>query len=145
MKSSIQKQLFFIITGLLSGTILVFLFINNLFLEKYYFLDTERKVHKMYEIINLAGREERLGEESTIEEIRNFSLRNNISTLVINENSEAVMFSAFNNGEELYRRLVGYVLGIHSQVTGENQFPETGQVFIYKDNYKNHHRFQNNV
>jgi len=112
MKGSIQKQLAFMVIGLLAFTILLCIFIKNTFLDQYYQKDTEHKVEQMYELLNNAGNKGTLEEESALENIRWFAFRNNMNVLLINTNSEEVLFAAFNNGNELSRKLMGYVLGI---------------------------------
>lgn len=133
MRNSIQKQLAFVTIALLSLTIILCIFVNNTFLDQVYQEDTEHKVRQMYELLNSAGNNNKLEDEDMLENIRQYVFRNNLNVLIINANSEQVLVAAFNNGNELSRKLMGYVLGIEyddgRQMPYDKYKPEINEVF----------------
>ena len=63
MKYSIRKQFAYIFIGLMAGTILLCWFINNTFLERYYFHNKQTVVMDAYNQMNAAAQKGRISSE----------------------------------------------------------------------------------
>ncbi len=111
LKSSLRRQLAAITIGLLVGTILACWFINNTFLESYYEREKADVVQAAYQRLNEAAVSDRLGSEDFAQEMGRYAFASNINVEVIDVNSRIVYAAVFNNGEELSKRLLWYIIG----------------------------------
>lgn len=113
MKYSIRKQFAGIFIGLLAGTILLCWFVNNTFLEKYYLSNKEKMLYSAYETINSLVSGEELGMEQA-QKLYDMCMKNNISVVVINADSQMVYWAAISEKEikEMAGKLFGYQTGI---------------------------------
>ena len=111
LKSSLRRQLAAITIGLLVGTILACWFINNTFLESYYEREKADVVQAAYQRLNEAAVSDRLGSEDFAQEMGRYAFASNINVEVIDVNSRIVYAAVFNNGEELSKRLLRYIIG----------------------------------
>ncbi len=111
MKKSIRIQFVMVTIALLAGTIVLSFLVNNIFLEDYYILQKNRVVQQAYEKINEAAVNGTLETVEFQEEMRDYAFRYDTNAIVINSNSEVVLVASFD-GEELNRRLLGYIFRV---------------------------------
>lgn len=93
MRYSIRKQFACIVFGLMAGTILLCWFINNTFLERYYFHNKRQVVTGAYAQLNEAARNGQIGTDDFDMRLQKLSARYNISVLVMDEDSETIRVS----------------------------------------------------
>ena len=87
MRYSIRKQFACIFIGLMAGTILLCWFINNTFLEKYYFHNKQTVVMDAYKQMNAAAQKGSISSDDFDIHLQQLSARYNISILVLDEDS----------------------------------------------------------
>ena len=137
LKSSLRRQLAAITIGLLVGTILACWFINNTFLESYYEREKADVVQAAYQRLNEAAVSDRLGSEDFAQEMGRYAFASNINVEVIDVNSRIVYAAVFNNGEELSKRLLRYIIGYSVDSTFGEELsegvPAPNTVFKYVD------------
>ncbi|MCM1117746.1 MAG: HAMP domain-containing histidine kinase [bacterium] len=137
MKRSIRRQLAAVTIGLLVSTILLCLFINNTFLERYYEMEKADVVKEAYLRLNEAAASDSFSSESFQQEMGRFAFVSNINVEVIDINSLVVYAAVFNNGQELSDRLVKYIIGytINSRFSEEltDDVPVPGTIFKFLD------------
>lgn len=109
-KTSIKKQFSLIFIGLMAGTILLCLLANNLFLVKYYMKSKEKVIFDAYETIREAANGDSYGSEVFITELDDICRSYNITVYIMDANSR-IKYVSFNGGQELEKRLMGYVFG----------------------------------
>ncbi len=93
MRYSIRKQFACIVIGLMAGTILLCWFINNTFLERFYFHNKRQVVMGAYGQLNEAAQNGQIGSEDFDMRLQQLSARYNISVLVVDEDSETIRVS----------------------------------------------------
>lgn len=93
MRYSIRKQFACIFIGLMAGTILLCWFINNTFLEKYYFHNKQTVVMDAYKQMNAAAQKGSINSDDFDIHLQQLSARYNISILVLDEDSETIRVS----------------------------------------------------
>ena len=93
MKYSIRKQFAYIFIGLMAGTILLCWFINNTFLERYYFHNKQTVVMDAYNQMNAAAQKGSISSDDFDIHLQQLSARYNISILVLDEDSETIRVS----------------------------------------------------
>ena len=137
LKSSLRRQLAAITIGLLVGTILACWLINNTFLESYYEREKADVVQAAYQRLNEAAVSDRLGSEDFAQEMGRYAFASNINVEVIDVNSRIVYAAVFNNGEELSKRLLRYIIGYSVDSTFGEELsegvPAPNTVFKYVD------------
>lgn len=109
-KTSIRKQFSLIFIGLMAGTILLCLLANNLFLERYYRKSKEKVIFAAYETIREAANGDSYGSEAFITELDAVCRSYNITVYIMDANSR-IKYVSSNGGQELEKRLMGYVFG----------------------------------
>ncbi len=105
MRHSIKKQFAFIFIGLMAGTILVCLLVNNIFLEDYYLQNKQKALLQAYEKINLASVEGDIRTDDFDIELRKICGRYNISVIVMDADSQTLKSSG-NDVDILGRQLL---------------------------------------
>lgn len=109
-KTSIRKQFSLIFIGLMAGTILLCLLANNLFLVQYYMKSKEKVIFDAYETIRAAANSDSYGSEAFRTELDDVCRSYNITVYIMDANSR-IKYVSFNGGQELEKRLMGYVFG----------------------------------
>lgn len=109
-KNSIRTQFACIFIGLMAGTVLVCLFINNVFLGQYYISSKTDIIFGAYESIREAANSDSYGTQAFQEQIEDVCISNNITIYIMDANSRSVYMSR-NGGQELEKRLIGYLFG----------------------------------
>lgn len=109
-KTSIRKQFSLIFIGLMAGTILMCLLANNLFLVQYYMKSKEKVIFDAYETIRAAANSDSYGSESFKKELDDICRSYNITVYIMDANSR-IKYVSFNGGQELEKRLLGYIFG----------------------------------
>lgn len=107
---SIRKQFSLIFIGLMTGTILLCWLVNALFLVQYYKKSKEKVIFDAYKTIRSAANSDSYGSEGFVLELNDVCRNNNIAVCIMDANSQMKYVSA-NGGQELEKRLVGYVFG----------------------------------
>ncbi len=104
MRHSIKKQVAFTFMGLMAGTLLVCMLLNNFLLPKYYEEKREKAVLKTYELLEQAADGGYLGAEDFKIELEKISGRYNIMGAVQDMNGN--MVGTFGNDVEVLRGLL---------------------------------------
>lgn len=129
MKYSIRSQMIAIFVGVLACMLLGLLVINMNFLEPYYIQNKQTEFVKMYEELKKALDNNTIEEEEETENIRQIAEKNNMSFLILNEDSQSVITNVHDK-EMLNKQLAGYLL---------NQTQKSGKVL---DSTKHYQIFQ---
>lgn len=117
VKHSIKRQFSYIFIGLMAGTMLVCLFINSVFLEKYYVKNKQKVLFQAYESINKAVVDGRItGEEYNIE-LQRLCGKYNISLIIVDGDSKTVK-SIGSAPDILTRQLFDNVFGMGDNLKG---------------------------
>ena len=111
IRTSISTQFAWIFIGLMAGTVLLCLFINNAFLGKYYISTKTDIIFDAYESIGKAAASDSYGTREFQSQIDEVCLENNITVYIMDANSRSVFVSG-NGGQELELRLMGYIFGM---------------------------------
>lgn len=134
MKHSIRAKLTLIILMITTGTVLLCWFINNTFLERYYFMNKQQVLENAYfEIGNLLGESNR-SREATGLELEKLGAGNNI-TYIIMESEEGAPQTVYYNVQDprtMENILLPYLFGI-----GESEIIKSTQNYslrMAKDN-----------
>ena len=93
MKISIRKQFAIVFGVLMAGTILLCWFINNTFLEDYYFKNKQKAMLNAYAVINQASNEGTIGSDAFDIEFQNICGRNNISIIILDAQTQTIKTS----------------------------------------------------
>ncbi len=109
MKPSIRRQFALIFSGLMAGIVLLCLFINIMFLERYYIRSKTEVIRDAYETIRQAASADSYDQENFVDELDRVVSRDNISIYIIDMNSR-VIYTA-NGGQSMEKRLFGYIFG----------------------------------
>lgn len=104
MRHSIKKQVAFTFIGLMIGTLLVCLFLNNFLLPKYYEEKRQKAVLETYELLEEAAASNHLATEEFKIELEKISGRYNIMGAVQDMNGN--MVGTFGNDMEVLRGLL---------------------------------------
>ncbi|MEG2145259.1 MAG: HAMP domain-containing sensor histidine kinase [Lachnospiraceae bacterium] len=110
MKQSIKKQITVVFVGLVLAILIVCLLMNGFFLEKFYIMNKERALEKMYDAVEEAFHENTLGTVKVQEELTGIVEKGNLSIIVIDEQGQDIFWSA-REKSQLKGRLIGYLLG----------------------------------
>ena len=109
-KKSIRSQFAFIFIGLMAGTTLLCIFVNNVFLGQYYIQTKADIIFEAYEAIGQAANSDSYSSEEFQKELGDICSMYNITVYVMDANSHVKYVSA-NGGNLLEARLMGYVFG----------------------------------
>ncbi len=93
MRHSIRKQFAFIFIGLITGTILACLLVNNIFLEKFYLNNKQKVLRGAYDKINQASVEGGINTESFDIELWKICGTYNISVIIMDADSKTLKTS----------------------------------------------------
>ena len=93
MKYSIRKQFAGIFIGLMAGTMLLCWFVNNTFLERFYFMNKQRVVMEAYTQLNEAAQKDSISTDDFNVYLQQLSATYNISILILDEDSETIRVS----------------------------------------------------
>lgn len=108
---SIRRQFSLIFIGLMAGTILLCWLVNALFLVQYYTKSKEKVIFDAYETIRSAANSDSYGSQEFVLELNDVCLNYNIAVYIMDANSQMKYVSS-NGGQELEKRLMGYVFGL---------------------------------
>ena len=115
MKKSIRRQFALIFIGLMAGIILMCWVINNIFLEDYYIRSKTQVLYDTFHTISGVTGSDTYSSDEFREELENICSMYNITVCVIDANSQ-LRYSSINGGRELENQLVGYILGLYSNI-----------------------------
>lgn len=104
MKHSIKRQVAFTFMGLMAGTLLICLIINNSLLPQYYEEKREKSVLETYRMINEAASNGSLGSEDFTIELEKISGRYNIMGVI--QDMNGMIVGTFGNDMEMLRGLL---------------------------------------
>ena len=104
MKHSIRKQILSAFLIIMAGTLLLCLFLNSTFLERYYIYNKQQVLLKSYQIINTASSNGSIQSEDFEEELQQLSGIYNINVIVIDADSKLIQ-SAGSEPDVLLRAL----------------------------------------
>ncbi len=110
MKYSIRQQLAAVFCLLMMGTILLCWFINNTFLEKYYLNDKSKALLKVYQVLNAASNEGKVGSDEFDIEFQKLCGKYNINFILLDAKSRTLKTSTYDY-EYLSRQLLGNLFG----------------------------------
>ena len=108
MKHSIRKQILSAFLIIMAGTLLLCLFLNSTFLERYYIYNKQQVLLKSYQIINTASSNGSIQSEDFEEELQQISAIYNINVIVIDADSKLIQ-SAGSESDVLLRALLDRV------------------------------------
>ncbi|MCM1044503.1 MAG: HAMP domain-containing histidine kinase [Candidatus Gastranaerophilales bacterium] len=112
MRPSIRRQFALIFIGLMAGIVLLCLFINVVFLEKYYVWSKRNVIRDAYETIRQAANDDGYDQAAFVNELDGVVSRDNVSVYIIDMDSQ-VKYVA-NGGQNLERRLLAYIFGLQT-------------------------------
>lgn len=95
----------------MAGTILLCLLANNLFLVRYYMKSKEQVIYDAYETIKTAANSDSYGSLEFRNELDEVCRKYNITVYIMDANSK-IQYVSVNGGQELEKRLIGYVFGL---------------------------------
>ncbi len=107
-RHSIKRKFAFIFIALMIGTILLCLFLNNIFLEKYYIEMKEGTLLKAYSSINKAAVEGNMNSQKFGVEFKRICITHNINIVVVDADSKMVI-SSVNDYKPMVLQLVDYI------------------------------------
>lgn len=120
MSYSIRKQFAFIFIGLMTGTILACLIVNNIFLEKFYIKNKQKALLNAYNKINVASVEGDVSSEDFDIELRKICGKYNISVIIMDADSQMLKVTG-NDVDILARQLLDNLFNkIQGKVLLEN-------------------------
>ncbi len=115
MKKSIRKQFALIFIGLMVGTVILCLLINNLLLGQFYLKSKTDVLKNAYETIRVAARSDSYGTESFVQQLDKVCSTNNVIIYILDANSRKV-YESVNGGRQLENRLLGYIFGVRDDM-----------------------------
>ena len=110
MKYSMKRQFAVIFCLLITGTILLCLFINNTFLEDYYLKNKQDALESAYQVINKASNEGNINSEQFDIELKKLCEKNNISFIIVDAKSQTLKTST-HDYQALSRQLMNNLFG----------------------------------
>lgn len=113
MKHSFRRQLTTIFTTVMAGTLLLMFFSGAVFLEKYYIANKQKQVMSVYEKFNAAALEGSMESEEFQKKIKDLTLTDNVSVIVMGTDARIKFFST-RNSEEMKFQLWDYIFGYES-------------------------------
>lgn len=109
-KKSIRTQFACIFIGLMAGTTLLCLLVNNVFLGQYYMQSKTKVIYDAYESIRQAANSDSYNSEEFQKELGDICSKYNITVCVMDSNS-SLKYVSTNGGAQLEARLMGYIFG----------------------------------
>ena len=113
MKHSFRRQLTTIFTTVMAGTLLLMFFSGAVFLEKFYIADKQKRVMSAYEKFNTAAVEGTMESEIFQERLKQLTLADNVSVIVMGTDARIKFFST-RNSEQMKFQLLDYIFGRES-------------------------------
>lgn len=113
MRHSIKRQFALIFIGLMAGTILMCLLINNIFLGEYYIRSKTEIIYDAYNIISQGANSDAYGTAEFAEQLNDVCSVYNITVCIMDANSQ-MKYESVNGGRELENQLIGYIFGFVS-------------------------------
>lgn len=104
-----------IFIGLMAGTVLLCIFINNIFLGEYYVRSKTKVIYDAYDSISTAANSDSYSTEEFKQELDNVCSMYNITVCVMDANSQ-MKYESVNGGRELEDQLIGYIFGFKPAV-----------------------------
>ncbi len=115
MKYSMKRQFAVVLLALVTGTILLCLFLNTTLLGRYYINKKQNALVQAYLSINGASSAGDITTEDYDIELQKIREKYNIQVLVVDAESQAVMFS-MNDPETVLKQLMDHIfLGVHEE------------------------------
>ena len=105
-----KRQFAVIFCLLITGTILLCLFINNTFLEDYYLKNKQDALESAYQVINKASNEGNINSEQFDIELKKLCEKNNISFIIVDAKSQTLKTST-HDYQALSRQLMNNLFG----------------------------------
>ena len=113
MKRSFRRQLTFVFSAVMAGTLILMFFSGMIFLERYYIAEKKEQVMDAYKKFNTAAMEGTMDSEVFHESISKFSTTDNISVVVMGTDGKLRIYST-RNSEEMKFQLWDFILGRES-------------------------------
>ena len=110
MKRSFRRQLTFVFSAVMAGTLILMFFSGMIFLERYYIAEKKEQVMDAYKKFNTAAMEGTMDSETFHESISKFSMTDNISVVVMGTDGKLRVYST-RNSEEMKFQLWDFILG----------------------------------
>lgn len=110
-KNSIRSQFAIIFIGLMAGTTLLCILVNNVFLGQYYIKSKTQVIFDAYEAIGQAANSDSYNSDEFQRELGDICNKYNITVYVMDANSRVKYVSA-NGGTQLEARLMKYIFGL---------------------------------
>ncbi|MBO5209014.1 MAG: GHKL domain-containing protein [Lachnospiraceae bacterium] len=126
MKYSIKKQFAGAFCLLMIGTIMLCLFINSTFLERYYLSNKQNALMNAYRYMNAASNADKLNTEEFDIEFQKICGKNNISFILLNAETKTLKTST-NDYEFLSRKLLNNLF--------EKESSSYAQILVEEQNY----------
>ena len=127
MKHSIKRQFALIFMGVMAGTILLCILINNLFLGQYYIRSKTQVIYDAYNIISQGANSDAYGTAEFTEQLNDVCNIYNITVCIMDANSQ-MKYESVNGGRELEAKLIGYIFGFYSD--GEMKILDEGADYV---------------
>lgn len=114
MKDSIRAKLTLLMLVITTGTVLLCWFINNTFLEKYYFMNKQQMLEKAYYEIGTLLETESMSKEAIGLELEKLGANNNITYIIMKSNAGApqTVFYNVQDPRTMEDILLPYLFGI---------------------------------
>lgn len=111
VRHSIKRQFVMIFILIMIIVILLCWLVNTMFLGKYYYRSKVTAINNAYAFIKAASENDSYNSESFQKELDEICSKNNISAIVIDENSET-KYASSNGGEYIEMSLYGLMVGL---------------------------------
>ena len=109
---SIKWQYTLIFAGLMAGVIGIAILLSSLFLPKYYEYTRTESIRKVYDELLDASESEAFNDEpGTINRLDDLSMRNNLSIVILDDDSD-IVYASKNGERDIDMVLVGYIIGL---------------------------------
>ncbi len=113
LRHSIKRQFALIFMTVMTGTILLCILLNNLFLGKYYLRSKKKVILDAYNIISQGANSDSYGTLEFAEQLNDVCSVYNITICIMDSNSQT-QYKSINGGKELEAQLIGYIFGLYS-------------------------------
>ena len=121
MKHSIRSQMTIIFVGLIIFILLVFLLVNENFLEHYYVYNKKADFKKVYNVLKTAAEEDRFNDNDIRSEIEYLAENGNIAIMVLDMTTTNIRYEHVHerDRETIVVKLLGYILGQEMEMPKE--------------------------
>ena len=135
VKYSINRQFAFIFIALMSGTILLCWFLNNIFLKEYYIKNKQSVLMDAYEKLNEAANQGTIDTEDFDLELQMLCGRYNMDILVLDVDSKMIKYTG-NDPESARLQLWDNLFLQENQSTPDGKRQETKKTLVETDKYR---------